>query len=289
MISQHQTSLFISQIEQDSFTAPILGVLISWSLPGLEIQRNEFNQLVAQVGLGTALPRTPSLRSSLRRSLTGEADLVRTLVDEDSRLVLALVDENVDQHQEHVSYSMITTASIEDGQVKINDPNLEVKVKSRVQHHQQHLHTPEVTRFYLRTVRDVQGIPVRDRGGLYFLPRHYMHVVDALRVLTQNLSLTKPECSFSAFGILDAEEYRRDMKKHYQEDMEQTLQALKEDLEQLALEGNPRPDVVRRRFERYKEVEAKATAYADLLKFRATESLKSIRFLKEQLIEVIKA
>ncbi len=162
-------------------------------------------------------------------------------------------------------------------------------MKTRVQHHQQHLRTPEVTRFYLRTVRDAQGIPVRDRGGLYFLPRHYMHVVDALRSLTQNLSLTKPECSFSAFGILDAEEYRRDMKKHFQEDMEQTLQALKEDLEELALEGSPRPDVVRRRFERYKEVEAKATAYADLLKFKASESLKSIRFLKEQLITLIKA
>jgi hypothetical protein len=278
MIMNGQLNLFVRQLERDSLSVPTLGVLVCWNLTSLDIPRDVFLSLLMTSGIDRVfMPRIPNLRSSLRRSMKGKADLVRTVIDEADKFVLALVDEEVDTSNEQLAYQVRTTVAIESGNLRIDDTALAPLVQSSVAHHQNSVRTEEVARTYLRCIRAAQGIPVRTSGGVYFVPRSNIGWVDSLRHLSNQLATFNAACYFSAFGVTDVEATRQNMCRHFLEHMDQLLDQMSADLESLE---DPSSDVLKRRLDRFSEVRAKAMAYSDLLHFKAEGILERIGTLE---------
>ena len=121
-----------------------------------------------------------------------------------------------------------------------------------------------------------EGISVRDRGGMYFIPSHKNEDFKKLEALFAKY----PGNSLTVIPVVDGAVAKNSMMKTMTGDVEAEIENLKKDFENMKDDSSSRS--VETRLEKYKKLRAKVENYEDLLAGTAVG-------LKEQLDKLSKA
>jgi len=148
------------------------GAAVWWELDG-EVPHQVLEGLGEGLGLDPSkLPSKPSAEVALRRAMQTAGDRRRMMVRPlTKRGAWALVDET--RQGEDLTYNVELRARLEDGQLRLtpDDHPRAAAVAATFDRAQRWLTASDISEWLIATARRLKAVPLRDRGGMYFIPQ----------------------------------------------------------------------------------------------------------------------
>lgn len=306
----------LTQIEQATETLPLVGYTVFWRLSGVRIQHDDLKQELEQAGFEAHTPNPPTARKSLRRALetwlasrqavkptnsknnTKKRDLIRVINKRDSEeMVFVIVAEQVDFCALGLEYGT-------DLRVKLNKKTKDITVTTTAtgtinptaqasqiaqaldpywQEYRDLLLAGDLSRMMRDIITSIDGIALREHGGLYFVPITQQTELDNLRELISNIS----DKSFvAALPVINAQDAKQQLSQAIHHSMMDELSTMETDLQRfLKFEeekaGSVKKQTIIQRLGTYQTVQAKALAYNSLLGLQQNAIEKRLNQLRE--------
>lgn len=270
-----------------------LGVIVTWDLAAknadgdtvtvpvatlqeLLAKHNLKLRNLAAIRMHSAITRT--LRELVHDGLL-EGERVDTSTRNRDRVVYHLMRKVVDSDHDEVTYPTTTRvyhfkgAAVED-ELRFEGPDAEVAMGLVARYRTEYLMRDIATQIVLTIIQNVNlcnGIPLRRKGGVYFINQSRMETLNNLAEFLRELGeLTGATCEMMTYPVVDNDVSRASMGSAAYKAMLSDLRELRIDL--MEMEGETRRDKVRgttanRYATRVEEVMAKArelTAYSTM-------------------------
>jgi hypothetical protein len=265
---------------------PLLGMAVTYRCKSsLTIDHEKLQELLTEVGIDAnlackPLPKNAFLRV-VRAKAKGRDSFARKIIDDAGRAASVILQEDVD-HQ-NVSVDLQTRTTVEfDKENKTIKTTGEGAVEME-KGYQRYLGEYAADQF--RTVankhikRNCKGIPMRDGGGLYFIPATLTHELDKLDALFEKFG---DAADLSIIPIIDTKQAKKEMWKSLTAEVTGELQKMKKDMGKLDDEITERS--MEARLRKYKTLKAKVEMYEMLFNQTAVDMKKDL----EELTKAVK-
>ncbi len=177
------------------------GAIVWWSLSSV-IDIKLLSGMWEAAGLPEdVFPAPVSENAAFRRALADQQTrrhLVRPLK---KRGHFAIVDESVDENEE-ISHRVSANVFLENGRVEVGMPDVETydamdrveelqfELQRSMDFHMEHLGHSDVSYFLIQQANRLGALSLRDRGGMYFLPKEQLEewrtIVSVLRSVSEH-------------------------------------------------------------------------------------------------------
>mgnify|MGYP001255332455 CR=1 FL=1 len=262
-----QTQTIKARISKSLEGFPLLGYAVYWSLENIKITHSDFKALLVKVGLDPDVAPEVRVKSALIRAIRAETKgkkktFHRKLTDTKDRAGFAIVDtDSVNEENLDVTFETSTRVALDKNtkMVKIEGSN-EQSIRDSFDSFRDLYTTDMFRNVVLKLVKgDCQGIGVRPKGGVYFVPSTHNETFQKL----QALIVSFPGCSLDVIPVIDTQNAKKSMWKSLNHEIREDLDQLKLEVEELG--DDPQDRSVQIRLERYKAIRAKVENYETLL------------------------
>lgn len=239
---------------QDMESSP--GAIVYWSLSGSVGLATLAEACMAE---GLPMPLSASPQTQLRRAANhvygAPRQLVRPLGRRGGVAVVReqVVEQGADEatSAEELHHSVVLTARLhEDGDLGAEAPEA---LRAAFQEAQAELSAQDVSEWLLRVMRALHAVPLRERGGLYFVPRS-----PALEAVQRVLS-TYTQSRLWLIPAMRTDQAVAAVVEALTREVHGEVEAMRETMTELGARG------LRRRQERLTRLEQKASMFAALL------------------------
>ncbi len=171
--------------------ARLLGEIISWSASGVSVQHLDLIQALRDGGLDEGVARELAPRHAFARACKklGERRIIRAVSETASELRFQFTQES--RVGDRFEYTMETLLTLEKatGRVTCPLPGLATLARERLDECIASRNGADVTRLIQRLFdRSADLFPVRDRGGVYFVPEKHSGFLDRIDALVKRLN-----------------------------------------------------------------------------------------------------
>lgn len=264
---------------------PLLGRLVTWSIGGIALRREELVQHCEAAGLDTRqLPTRIQTRSAVIRTIDRlEGDgFVRRILEEPDRAVFVLVSEAIDRTREDARYQVERRFEYDKRgkRVVCDDPGTQAQIDALMEHFGECFLPTDVRRFVVEAVRDAGAVSLRPKGGVYFVAEPKLAVVDALAKFIDALGTGS---SLLALNVPKSPSDMASMVRAFEAEAMGDLEALAAELADL--EADPakvRASTWGKRLDAFKRERDKVNLYATLLETEATRYLDRLAALEQR-------
>jgi len=124
-----------------------------------------------------------------------------------------------------------------------------------------------------------EGIAVRERGGVYFIPAHKQEVFEKLQELFSRF----PGCSLDVLPVIDTKQARGSMWKSLMGDVKDEIASFKQDIANLKSKDSARESTLDNRLKRYRSLKDKMENYEILFGGTMSEIKAEVGDLESQI------
>jgi hypothetical protein len=265
---------------------PLLGYAVYWSISNVRILQTDFVKMLEKLQIPLTVapeirPKT-ALTQAIRSNVKGKGDLFHRNVlndDKHSGIVIARQAETDDQMD--VQFDMDTKVLYDKRTklVEIRGNNKDEIQKSFDEFKQ--LYTSDRFRtVVLRVIKSYcEGVAIREKGGVYFVPSTHNDNFAKLEKLFSNF----PTCSLDIIPVIDTKQAKKSMWKSLVGEVTEELARFQEDLQKLS--GDLSEYSIQTRLNRYKKLKAKVESYEILLSGTASDLKKELDGLTSAILK----
>jgi len=279
--------------ELKASNAPLVGYLVWYNLSG-RVLHTAFQKAFAASGLPSGYEIKPvqpwqAFRRATRqfeRATAGEgfADLFED--DADTAKVALVARDDSEKDNDKINYAHETTILLDKqtGSLDIRGVFLtDVFKKLYKENREYHNHT-DIRRIVIDYLNEkCQAHSVRDHGGIYFVPNTFIGEIARLKVFLDRLGNNS---HFYTLPVADTKQARVEVKKSFAEQMEAEIVRFHEELAKVA-ENRYHTSAMQKKLDEFNKLRTKVSAYQDLLKYKAKDSIKAITMLEKKVKKLI--
>ena len=307
----------------------LLGHLLWWSVS--DAVRLTPEKLIAALQDATLdprplLPHSPSAPSALTRA-SDAAEVGRRRISEDrngsplddehfvnimfrsaARGVKQMVTEVLDQANNRLFYQPLAGVELENGQLKIHKivdgellaPEADSISNLRAYYEfEKDRHDGEAVRRILgRILTRAQAIPLRNSGGMYFVPREHDDEVEKMKSFVDSVretaedapSRTARQSRATSVPLVDTVEYRAVLADSLEEHVQKEASSLIAEMTRLIKSETTVTQKRQRGYiERVKKLKDDVSSYEELLEIRATEARANLEIAMKEAVALLEA
>lgn len=269
---------------------PILGFVVWWSISGFRVPHGEFVRHLQALDIDTKLYGKKAtdkavLTQAVKEEIKGSrrTKYHKKIKDDDKTTTFGIQVETIDTENTNVEASTETKIIMEKGgqksgaQIKIEGPGRDAILK-RVSEFNG-TYTGDQFRLMIRKFIELtcQGVGIRDRGGVYFVP---VTNETELRKIEQ-LAKFLPDCATEIVPVTDLKEAKRTMYKAFVLDFNNEIAAFSKELDSMQA-GTVGKRLLANRIEEFKALRAKAEMYGDLFQTLTGELIDKVNGLEKR-------
>jgi len=264
----------------------LLGVMTWWSISEVLVPREELKARCAKIGLNSERFLINSRpRSAFRRALeeAESLNLVRKIVDNPESIVFGVVNETADQVDLDLTYStedvVIFNKSDQTLTFKMKNLNAD-EIRAKFDKYLGSYTSHEVRSMIHAELRRQGAFPVRDKGGLYFVGKDSMEMVEKMRELVETF---KNGSFLYVMGVRDEDLEKQGMQRSWQNALDQEIKTMKQEISNtISGSNNFRAGTLAKRGKTLQELKKKIEVYSGLFGSDSPESLKEVEDLLEK-------
>jgi len=252
---------------------PLLGHVIYWSLNDINVKYSDFVQHLENLGLPTDVANKVQAKSALIKAIRSNAkgrknSFHRGVVDNAAKASFAIVGTaSVNEITDDVEFATETKVVLNKGtkDVEITGTNA-TEIREAYEAYKDTYTSDRFREVVLKLVKvHCQGMSVRERGGVYFVPSSHNETFEKLQKLFDMF----PNCSLEVVPVIDTAQAKKAMWKAFTGDVSEDLRKMKEDLESLPL--NASESSLHIRMDRFQKLKDKVENYEIVLSGTAAE------------------
>lgn len=291
--------------------AHTLGAMVFWSLSAVHIRRDEFRARLADLGLDEAMPKDPSPKGALSKTvptvLTGKRGVLARRVRNGFGLVL----ERLANDGRRLDMNHVATVTVADGELQVTyeepdsesalteaQPGLIQALKTEYSQVRDYVQTPDLSEILSTALNGsphrglFAALSLRERtGGLYFIHGSHVERAQRFKALVEQLA---PHCSITVLTITGDSENLDQTAAVAKTTFAAQLAALKAELVEFTehLRGSDKSASeysIATRAERYKELRARVDLFRDVLGDVATDLTGQIEDAKNDMVKQLEA
>ncbi len=256
-----------------------LGDILFWALNSVDISHADLHSIWVGCGLDpNLLPEDQTDGKAFRQAvrdtqvgLTGK--LIRQVEDDAKRLSFAVVTEDKDVGAKEVRHRQIALVELDlvTGQIDVSGENVlddtaQKLVKAAYDGRGRH-NGRDIMLTLVKTMKALDAITLRDRGGVYWVPAPQAHNVAALQTAVRLIS---GGSALNVVPVFDTADGRAALSSATTLTLEEEFKKLSEEVE-LFLQEAPRPSTLSRRIAEFEELRSRARMYSMVLGFSAQQ------------------
>lgn len=265
--------------------ADVMGYLVYWSMSTFRIQHPEFVKYLQQVGIDPKkYGKEPTAKSIANQAVKAQTKGVKkfhrkTEDVEGKRTVYVLVNELVDQAQNFHHDQESKIAFNKEAKTLQVEGTFKREIESRFEAYQGTYNSEQFRNMALGFVESAcQGVSIRDRGGVYFIPISQIEELEKLKALFKLV----PGCGIECWPQYDNDEIKKSMWKAVTVDTVTKLQKFNSELDEM--QGKKiSTRVMQNRINAFKELKGLVGMYGELLSGTAQELLGGIAGVQQRL------
>ena len=245
---------------------PLLGNVVYWTIGDIKIGYWDFINILQNIGIDTDVANVVQARSAL----------IKAIKDETKERSKGSFHRNVFDNKDRAGFALVSTQSVDAENV---DVNFQTDTKVILNKHTKGIHieganasaihekyldyknTYTADKFrsvVIKIIFDLaDGISVRERGGVYFIPAHRQDVFEKLQALFAHF----PSSSVDSLPVIDTKQARKSMWKSLTGDIQNEINSFKEDIANLQSKNSVRDGVLDTRLKRYRALKDKMENY----------------------------
>lgn len=279
----------------------LLAKLCAWTIgERVALRRNDVIARVVNAGLPNSLI-TAKLREreTVIRALKElqREGFLHPVTEDEQRAVWILVKDQVDQRTEAVDFqekyrftyfkkSVIdpdTGAELVAAKtLKANDPDVQQELNELVEHFSDLYLPRDIRALMTRAIKAANGLPFRDRGGVYFIPRQNFNLVEAMSAFLNGI----PGCEFRVLNIPDLQEDRETLLATFDKNFNKELEDIREEIVKMVTsDTNVRKGTFQDRIEQVMSKMGQLNMFSELLQFKTEEYETTLHELREFILE----
>lgn len=311
MTTTERASQLAEQINQVSREAEKIGVLaklIAWSIPErVMLRRADVLARVEEAGLPLSIV-TAKLRERVTvlralKALDEEGFLHPVALgpdgrnEDNQRAVWILVTDATNRITESVEFQEKyrftyykqpiidpnTGVELVQGKtLKANNPEVQQELNELVEHFSDLYLSRDVRALMTRAVKAANGLPFRDHGGVYILPRQKLELVEAMeRFLTKI-----PGCEFRTLTVPDLQKDRDTLFATFDKNFNKGINEIRENIVELvSRDRKARRGVFEDRMRQVMDKMGQLNMFSELLQFKTEEYETALHELREFVFE----
>ena len=267
---------------------PLLGHVIYWTISDFKIGYWDFVKILQQLGIDTDVANAVQAKSALIKALKEETKarskgaFHRNVVDNKDKAGFALVStQSVDADNVDVNFQTDTKVILDKHtkSVRVEGANAQA-IQDKYQDYRNTYTGDRFRNVILKIIFGLaEGIAVRDRGGVYFIPAHKQEVFEKLQQLFAHF----PGCSLDVLPVIDTKQARGSMWKSLTGDIKDEIASFKQDIENLKSKSSTREGTLDTRMKRYRALKDKMENYEILFGGTLSEIKAEVGDLEAQI------
>jgi len=240
-MSKVASKVAVEEARVASLTNPddLIGTLVWWSINEVLISREEFKARVEALNLKAdrfLINSRP--RSAFRRALEAaeSLNLIRKIADTPESIVFGIVQENADQKKLELNYETqdVVIFSKADQTLTFKMAKADAdRIREEFEKYRNSFTSHEIRTMIHAELRRSGAFPVRDKGGIYFVPTNQMEVVDQLTSLVQGLNGSY----IFVMGVRNQDKEKEGMQRSWEQALAQEIKTLKSEVDATLDEG----------------------------------------------------
>ena len=280
------------QKSQKAISKTQLGTIVWWSLSDNNVPRQKLLNLASDNNLDEKyLPPEVKPTSAFRRawrhaiSHLEEGLLLRPIVENDDAIVIGLVHETQKKSAKDLDYDLVVRIEYSkknetltfDRNVDFNTPEGKAvkAIDDLYQVHQSH-DINDIRSIMTNFLYEV-GIPLRESGGVYFVPAAYQQTLDSVCTVVKNCGRN----STYQLAVPDTIESHETLTVVAQSTLDSEIKQLQEQLDKLGTEdASVRETTWEKKLVLFDELRARVNLFAGVLNFKAEELTSKIGLIQ---------
>lgn len=258
-----------------------LGDLLWWTLADAAIDRSTLVAHWAAEGLASELlPEAPTaekaLRTAVREAALGQHDrLIRLGKESENEIVFAVVREA--KHEDgSVTYTQETRVMLDRKAETVSSDQPGHDLAVVVAHRFGELRTThtadDVRRTIVRAIGTFAAVPLREHGGVYWIPSPYAKELRQLQSAVEKIGSSH----MYLLPVHDSADANRTLGDAALGAIQQELEQLKDEVQGFVAQPPDRPSTLARRFDAYEALRGRAQLYRDILKIQVQDLDKQL-------------
>jgi hypothetical protein len=252
---------------------PLLGYAIYWSINDVHVRYNDFLQMLDNVDLPTDVATAVQSKSALIKAIKADTKgrknaFHRGVVDNEAKASFAIVSSaTVDEDNVEVEFQTETKVTLNKGDktLDVSGPNA-ATIREAFESFKDTYTSDRFRNVVLKLVKGhLQGMSIRERGGVYFVPASHNDMFDKLQALFAMF----PTCTMDVIPVIDTAQAKQSMWKTFVHGITEELSKAKEDMQTLEPDASGRSLQVR--LDRYQSLRDKVENYEILLNGTASD------------------
>ena len=267
---------------------PLLGHVVYWTISDFKIGYWDFIKILQEVGIDTDVANAVQAKSALIKALKDETkersrgSFHRNVVDNKDKAGFALVStQSVDAENVDVNFQTETKVILDKHtkSVRVEGANAQ-SIQDKYQDYRNTYTADRFRNVVLKIIFGLaEGIAVRERGGVYFIPAHKQEVFEKLQELFSRF----PGCSLDVLPVIDTKQARGSMWKSLMGDVKDEIASFKQDIANLKSKDSARESTLDNRLKRYRSLKDKMENYEILFGGTMSEIKAEVGDLESQI------
>ena len=272
-------------------TTDFLGVMVCWTVPRVQIEYDKAEELIIKYGLNPKNITQPGSKKAFSRSVrrTAKENNDGEIVKKARRIgkhadtdVVGIVDEGVDLANDKLLYDQQSTIFFDKKDKTIRGHGDYVdEVRKNFDKFSTIVTDHEIRNFILASIQEKGAVPLRKTGGVYFVPKPQVDVVEKLNLFLEEVQVGKIEHYRIPCGKDENTNIWTSAKKEITDRAETIMQR--------SDKINSRPNALRKQTEKLEVINDMLTCYSDLCEYasEAEEVSKSISKISDDIAQRI--
>jgi hypothetical protein len=258
-----------------------LGEIVSWRAPG-EVRYVDLQNAMKTAGIDETLLREMLPRHGFSRAARklSEGRIIRKVSEDDTSLKFQFTKEYLRGGQFEYALETHLELNKATGLIDCPDYSLQTMAQQLLAGEMAVRKSSDVTRLIQRTFDQNKGdlIPIREQGGVYFVPESHEHLADSVDNLLRAIGGALRRFKVSADGASTSQSVASAMNDHF----ESLIAEFEASCASVGSDASP--TVQKNRTERINELRVKLNAYKDIMQDYAETIEKKIEAANAELL-----
>jgi hypothetical protein len=252
---------------------PLLGYAVYWSISDINVKYDSFVEMLESLGIPSEIATAVQTKSAVIKAIKSDTkgrknSFHRSVVDNEAKASFAIVTSStVDEANDDIAFHNETKVVLNKGSktLEVTGPNSD-EIKASFEAFKETYTSDRFRNVVLKLVKNYcQGMSIRERGGVYFIPSSHNDMFTKLESLFKMF----PTCQLDVIPVIDTTQAKKSMWKTFVGEITTDIQRAKEDIKALDTDSSDRSLQVR--LDRYEKLKDKVENYEMLLNGTATE------------------
>lgn len=266
------------------------GQIVTWNVRNAFVSKETLANNLEQAGVKVSIPargKGEYLHRALKQAVTDQ--LIRKVGEDDTSICFAVVHEttNLKAARWQGEANIVVTLDKKSGNITASGASqLVQQITDATVRGEGGLISHEMGAILKALcVNELNGMSMRDTGGVYFVPASEIKKLDAIEDAISRSLNAGAECKIQRLGVMAGVREAADLASAHAEAVEAEIDTLKAEVTLLVKDiVNAKPSTFTKRVMRLKEIRKQVEMYAQTLGVAATETLQKIE-RTSQLIE----